>query len=442
MSWQHRLSLHWIRLKKSSFTRGLAILTSASLLQNLITFGSAPVIARLFTPEQFGVAGLIQSSSIVLIPLATGQYFVALGIARNRSESINIAFLSIFLIPIFAALVLPLVLYFAANPQILPTSFAGVAIYLWTIPAFVIAGGLLFVSRLWEIRHAHYGSQVVNRLIESGGIALAQIGLGLLGVGALGLILGRWLGIVAATTHGIGLILAQIGRRGLRAISLRRICALAVRHWRFPAFQLPAQTLARLTEQSLPLLLGLFYALPAVGFYWFANRLLERPAIVLGDNVGRVYYQHAADLRKEARPVSPLFWQSTTMLAAMAIIPFGIVILYGPSLFALIFGAEWTMAGRYARWIALANFAMLLAIPARGSTALFGLQGAYAIIEAARAIASTLAVIVIARTGGHELLAIGVAAIAQSTIMIGFIGFVGVHLLRLDQARSPRSNAH
>lgn len=424
------------RARASSFARGLAILTSASMLQNVMVLGSAPIVSRLFAPADFGIAGLIQALGVVPVLLATGQYYSALGIARSRAESINLVALSGLLVLAAAVLGLPLTLFLGNQPNLLPEALAPVAPFLWTIPAFIVTTNLVFISRLWEIRHANYRSQVASRLIESGGMAAAQIAFGILAAGPLGLILGRWLGGAAAAVHGLRLMLGQVGRSGLAAIRRRRLATLAKRHWRFPAFQLPAAVLNGLTQQLTPLLLGLLFSLEAVGFYWLASRLLSRPAIVLGDNVGRVYYQHAADRQRAGRPVFGLYWKLTAGLAAIAVLPFGVVILYGPPLFAWALGDAWEAAGELARWIALANLALLIGYPARTSPALFALQRSYALAEFLRALASALAVILIARSGGDALTAVAAATSAQCIVMLGFIAFVGVRLKALDRGRA------
>jgi O-antigen/teichoic acid export membrane protein len=427
----------WKRLRNSSFTRGLAILTSASLLQTLITFGSAPVIARLFSPEQFGIAGLIVALAVVPTVLSTGEYFAAIGIARTRAGAVNVVALSFALTAGGAILIMPLALYLGAHATLLPASLQAVAPYLWAIPALMLATNLVSIARLWEIRHASYGPQVTNRLMETGGMAITQIGLGLLGTGALGLIIGRCVGFGAAGLHGLKLMLTRIGRPGLRSITRRRLAASSRRHWRFPAYQLPGAVLNGLTPQLTPLLLGVLYTLEAVGFFWFASRLLSRPAFLLGNNLGRVFYQHAADRRKAGQPVFGIFWRSTAVLAAFGLVPFGLVIAFGPMLFAWIFGAQWEVAGHYAQWIAAAYFVFLISFPAKNATALFALQKAFAVTESCRAVAAAAAVILVAQAGGEALTAVAVGALVQGLISLTFVAFVGVRLYRLDRDASP-----
>src|SRR5699024_12639071 len=61
---------------------------------------------------------------------------------------------------------------------------------------------------------------------------------------------------------------------------------------------------------------------------------------------------------------SKLIKKATYALVGVGIIPFSLVILFGPFLFTLVFGSEWTTAGEYARWIALFSFSTFINKPA------------------------------------------------------------------------------
>ena len=427
------------RLRKmatGSFARGLTILTSASLVQNLISFAAAPVLSRLFSPEQFGIAGLLVVVAAIPIIAATGQYNVAFGIARNGIEASNIAALSLLLVTLLSLAMLWPMLALGAHADVLPDFLAPVAPYFWTVPGLMVVVATINVFRIWEIRLARYRATVANRLLETAGMNAMQIGLGLFGAGALGLILGRLLGIGAAAVHGLFHMLRPLGWRGFRSISRRRVCTVARRHWRFPAYHLPAGILEVVAHYLTPILLGALYSLSSVGFFWFADRLLARPGNVFGVNVARVYFQHAADRRRAREPVFGIFLRSTGLLVVVGIVPFGAVIAYGPPLFAFVFGAEWETAGHYARWIALGSFVALIAAPSRSSTSLFGLQGFLAVFEGARAVTGALALIAVAMLDGDDVTAIAATAAAQSLVTLGLISFVAIRLRQLDRANA------
>src|SRR5699024_2441272 len=48
--------------------------------------------------------------------------------------------------------------------------------------------------------------------------------------------------------------------------------------------------------------------------------------------------------------------KATYSLMAIGTIPYGVVFLFGPYLFELVFGTDWYTAGEYARWISLWSF--------------------------------------------------------------------------------------
>jgi O-antigen/teichoic acid export membrane protein len=420
------------RLHRSAFMRGLAILTSASVFQTVVTFAAAPIVSRLFDPHDFGISGLIQALAAVPTLAASGQYYAAIGKARSRGEAVNLAMLSLLIAPVVSALLLPVTIYFLFNPQLLPNSVAPVAGYLWMIPASMIAGSWLFVTRLWEVRHRHYGFAIRSRLLETGGAAVAQIGLGLLAPGPFTLLLGRWLGVASAAAYGLRTFARDV-TRGRGGIRLRRMAVVARRHWEFPAYQLPGQALSDFSRQLVPILLGVYYAIESVGFYWFANRLLQRPAQIYGANVGRVFFQHASDRRRDRRPVSGLFWGSSAALFFISLVPFGILMAFGPQIFAWAFGANWERAGQIAQWLAFANFANIVGFPARGVTQLFGMQKSFALVETARALLSAGTIVAVAHAGGEMLVAVAAVAILQSLITLGWIVAAGLRLRRVDR---------
>lgn len=427
-----RVQRYFRRMQRSAFVRGLTILTSASILQTLVTFVTAPIVSRLFDPADFGIAGLIQALGAVPTLAASGQYYGAIARAGGRIEAANLAMLSLCLAPLVSALLLPLTIYLKLHPETLPDSIAVVAGYLWTIPASMIIGSWLFVTRVWEVRHRHYGFAIRNRLIETCGIAAVQIGLGLLAAGPMALIAGRWLGTAAASAHGLRTFAKDIAGGG-GGIRLRRMALVARRYWHFPAYQLPGQAMSDFSRQLVPILLALYYTVESVGFYWFANRLLQRPAQIYGANVGRVFVQHASDRRRDGRPVSGLFWGSNAALFGASLVPFGVLMAFGPIIFSWAFGAVWEPAGQIAQWLAFANFANLVGYPARGVTLLFGMQRSFAAVESGRALLSAAAVMVVAHAGGGVLVAVAATALLQSAITLGWIAAAGLHLRRLDR---------
>src|SRR5699024_10814568 len=61
--------------------------------------------------------------------------------------------------------------------------------------------------------------------------------------------------------------------------------------------------------------------------------------------------------------ITLLIKKTTFALFVVGILPFGIIILFGPFLFSFVFGSDWITAGEYARWIALFSFSEFINRP-------------------------------------------------------------------------------
>jgi hypothetical protein len=97
------------------------------------------------------------------------------------------------------------------------------------IPAVMLSEGGLSTGRIWDLRRADYRSLFRNRLIETGTMVVSQLAAGFLGAGPLGLAGGRLLGVGAATIDAARVFLSDIGRRGRRAVSFRKMRDMAGR---------------------------------------------------------------------------------------------------------------------------------------------------------------------------------------------------------------------
>src|SRR5699024_11506155 len=76
----------------------------------------------------------------------------------------------------------------------------------------------------------------------------------------------------------------------------------------------------------------------------------------------------SSDLRiseaaNQGENLTQLLKKTTLALTLIGLVPFGVVIVFGPWLFAFVFGDEWVRSGEYARWIALWTFFGFVKLP-------------------------------------------------------------------------------
>lgn len=422
---------------RTTFARSTAILTSAAAIQNIMVLAVSPILSRLFTPEEFGAVGLLYAIAAVPATLSTGHYFLAVMQTRKQVETINIIALSWVCILTTTALGCGVVAIGHFHPGLIGDFGRQLGPLLLLAPLVMLTEGALSTGRIWDLRRADYRSLFRNRLIETGTMIMAQLAAGLAGAGPLGLAGGRLLGVAAAAIDAGRVFLGDIGRRGRRTFSLRKMRQMAARYWRFPAFQTPAELMGCLIRQMPPILLAAYFSMEATGLYWLANRVLERPILLFGVDMSRVFMQQIAERRDRGGDVLSLFVKVTLFMAALSLPAFLLVIVFGPQLFAFVFGAEWYHAGEYARWMALFSFAYLFALPTRAMTAVFSLQRAYAIAEVIRTVLGAISIVLAARMTGDDVTAMAAFSVVQLAVLTVFVVAVFLIVRRLQAASPP-----
>ena len=151
---------------RGTFARSVAILSSAALIQNALVLATTPILSRLFSPEEFGVAGLVYAFAAIPTAASTGHYFLAILQTRKRVESVNIIVLSyliVFGMSLLASMVVIIIYY---GPDILGGFGGQLGGNIFFIPVLMLLEGGVTVGRIWEVRRADYRSLFRNRMIE------------------------------------------------------------------------------------------------------------------------------------------------------------------------------------------------------------------------------------------------------------------------------------
>src|SRR6185295_12450689 len=89
-----------------------------------------------------------------------------------------------------------------------------------------------------------------------------------------------------------------------------------------------------------PLLMAQLYGAKTLGWFALGDRVLGAPVVLIGQAVSQVYCVEATSLISNPEAFHGLFLRSMKRLLLLGLVPFLIFLLFGPSLFAFIFGAS------------------------------------------------------------------------------------------------------
>lgn len=363
------------RIWRSPFARNVVVVASGTAGAQAITIAFAPLITRIYGPEAFGLLGTFMAIVAVVIPIAALAYPTAIVLPKTEGESLGLVRLSAIL-SLAVALVAAIVLWVGGGWLTAALGVESVAGYLFLIPAAMLFAAWLEIAQQWLIRTK--GFDVIARAAVTHALIInsAKAAIGWLHPVAALLIV---LGTLGYALHAI-LLFIGARRRYRRSNSkptegtASSMVELASRHRDFPLYRAP-QNFINAASQSLPvLMLAAFFGPVAAGFYALARMVVGMPSTLVGKAVNDVFYPRITEAAHNGENLPQHILRATGALFVIGILPFGLVALSGPWLFSLVFGAEWAMAGEYARWLAIFALFNFINRPCVAAVPVLGIQ--------------------------------------------------------------------
>lgn len=328
-------------MAKQGLLRATLTLLAGGALAQALPLLLGPWLTRLYTPAEFGQFSFLWALAANVAVVGCARYEFALPLeAQARPAAVLMA---------LCARVLLVVTALSAVLGGLLWAWGDLALS-WLMPLAVLAAATTQWLTLWATRAQRFHLLAWARVLQYGGGALAQLALGLAGLGVLGLLLGPLLAGLAAVA-----LLARPaplgGWAGLWRVPRRELAAMAAKHRDFPLFNTPHAFAGALQDSLALLLLAAWAGDAAAGFWALALRYCKAPAGLIGGALSQVLYPRlvaAVDgpeaLRLVRRTLVVLLLLSAPLMLAL--------LLGGPWIFSTLFGQAWRPAGEVARALA------------------------------------------------------------------------------------------
>lgn len=335
------------RIIKSDFLKNVLALMGGNAIAQLIAMGSAPIITRLFTPENFGLLALFTANLNIISKVSSLCYERAIVLPKKDQEAVNVFFLSTAILLIFTAFTFLVTLLFnqriarfVRNPEF--------ALWMWSVPIGILLAGCVNILRYWRMRRKEFKSIAYSKIWELSVSAITKISIGLL-IGAYsgGLVLGSIMGIAASAAF---LLLKpekfQFSKH-VQNVSKKAVQGVAKIYKQFPVFATSNALLNVVSQNLIVFMFSAFFNPVIVGFFSLGNRILSQPAMLLSTSIQSVYFQKTAQDLNNGLSLMPGLKKSTAALFVLGLLPFGLLTFYGKPLFRFVFGQDWETAGTY-----------------------------------------------------------------------------------------------
>jgi O-antigen/teichoic acid export membrane protein len=364
------------------FVRNVAVVVAGTAGAQVISMAFAPLITRMYGPEAFGLLGVFLAIVAVATPLAALAYPIAIVLPRDDDDAVDLVRLSAIL-SFLIALLVAAALWGVGDWLIMTLSAQSVSGYLFLIPIAMLFSAWMQIAQQWLIRKKEFGALARSALAHSLILNSAKSGIGWLHPISSVLIVIATLG--QALYAGLLFFGARrsysdsaIGRKQGPCTSLK---VVALRHRDFPLYRAP-QNFINAASASLPILMLSAFAGPmAAGFYTLARMVIGLPSTLVGNAVNDVLYPRITEAAYNGENLPRHLMKATGTLLTIGIVPFAIVVLFGPWLFSVVFGSDWAKAGEYARWLAIFFLFNFINKPAVSAAPVLGIQGGLLIYE-------------------------------------------------------------
>ena len=316
-------------------------------MAQLLPLLASPVLARLYSPVEFGVFGLFFSLCAISSVVASGRYELAILLPAEHERAYHLVLLAAGL-TVVVALLAGLVGWLEADYWSQLLGEPGVARWLPLVSIGIVSTAGYQVFNYWFNRQERYRLMAGTRTLRSAVQVMASIGFGLIQGLAGGLVLGWLTGQLSGLVAFVRQFLQQTKPYAAEA-RFATVREVARRYARFPAFSVPADSINVVTAQMPLWILATYFDTSVTGQVFFTQRVLAAPLGVIGAAFGDVFKQRASLAFIESGRCDDV-WRKTFKVLLLIALPIGaVVVLGGPFLFKLIFGDDWMQAGHYAR---------------------------------------------------------------------------------------------
>ena len=187
-------------VRNNEFYKNVAKLLTGSVIAQAVPLLFAPVLTRIYSPEEFGVLGVYIALVTIIGVIVTGRYELAITQPKDDKDGKSLFFISIFVSLLVSLSSFAFILIF--DDLIIGTfSEADLSLWLFLIPLSVLLLGVFQSLSYLNNRHKKYSNIAKSKVTQSFSALGGNLSLSSLSVKGGGLVIGYVVGQFLASIH-------------------------------------------------------------------------------------------------------------------------------------------------------------------------------------------------------------------------------------------------
>lgn len=331
------------KLKSSSFTKNVITLLTGTVVAQALPIAVMPILARLYSPADFGILATFVAITSILGVIANGRYDLAIILPEKDEDAVNIVALGL-LIAFFLSILCFIFILVLHNQILELISLEAGVWWLYLIPFSLLFSGLYNVLSYYNIRIKSYKDISISNVYKGVVLSSVQMLLGFLALSNVGLILGQFLSQVSSNLKLIKNFWNQ--KNNINFYSIKQN---AIRYMDFPKYSLWGVISNTLSVNIVSLVIPILYGFTTLGFYSVIYKFLGMPITLIGTSISQVYYQAANKEKEEKNNCIDIFEKTFKKLLVVSCIVFIPLYFLSEFVFHIFLGDGWKGVYVYAQ---------------------------------------------------------------------------------------------
>lgn len=332
-----------MNLFKSASLKSVAKMSIGSILGQLISIITLPIITRIYGVEIIGSWTIINSYACLMTnitDLGLTQSIMICNENEIKKHYTVISFVNMFM-----------------------SLLAGMGVYVYftvlqnnnaTIP-YIVFFIVLYSLELVQInilnmvlnREKKYSALMFNTIFRFGSLAIVAILLGYMNFKETGYI------IANVVSQAITILFLLFNTKSLMIkVSWHDFVHVIKSNISFVKFQMPNAITVTLRTELPNILIGNLFSNEILGCFAISQKLLTIPITFLGQSIGKVFYQKISEKKRREEKIGSFVVKSINRGMIIAVLPMMLFAAIGDMLIVVYFGKEYMIGGILCRLIA------------------------------------------------------------------------------------------
>lgn len=331
-------------LKKNSYSQSTFLIFLSKGLIVVITFLLTPLIARFYSPSDYGTYAIVNSLAGFFVLLSTWSLSSEIVVCKSEDLASLIRF--IFQIAIGFSIILSAIVYLFKDIIFgllnLQEVHSG---YILILPIFVLVITATEVFASFNIRNKEFRTNVVVNTTETVLNKLSALSLGFLKLTNFGLLIADFLGkIINIVVQGISLMRGRahgIGFNWQDVFLFSSVLKQFSKYKPYWKFHLPALLSNRLSAHVIIWFLFIWFSGDELGYYTMAISLLSIPLHLFSNSFQPIIMSKLSSVKEKVNRVQ-VFDTMMILLIALSFCVYLLIFLVSPWVVPVYLGPNWS----------------------------------------------------------------------------------------------------